>query len=125
MEAQASLDLNLSANYSPMSGLVLEASHLERQAAGSVPIGDFGLGRHHESNFNVTYRLAGLDTAFRLGAVRSRVTRNWTGDYTLLRGDVLLRSSALPSMIGPSIGYQWGPGGKDSHGLISLVALPK
>jgi hypothetical protein len=125
MDAQASFDLNLSANYSPLPGLVLEASHLERGVAGSVPIGDFGLGRVQASNFAVTYRLAGPDTALRLGALRSRVARNWTGDTTSLAGDVLLRSSALPSMLGPSVGYWWGPGGKDGHWMISLVALPK
>lgn len=125
MDAQASFDLNLSASYSPLPGLVLEASHLERAAAGSVPIGGFGLGRVQESNFAATYRLAGADTALRLGAVRSRLSRNWTGDATSLRGDVFLSSSALPSMLGPSVGYHWGPGGRDGHWLISLVALPK
>ncbi len=125
MDAQASFDLNLSANYSPLPGLVLEASHLERGVAGSVPIGDFGLGRVQASNFAVTYRLAGPDTALRLGAVRSRVARNWTGDTTSVVGDVFLRTSALPSMLGPSVGYWWGPGGKDGHWMISLVALPK
>jgi hypothetical protein len=124
-EAQASFDLNLSANYSPLPGLLLEGSHLERFAAGSVPIADFGLGRYEESNFNVTYRLPGPDSALRLGAVRSRLARNWTADYTYLYGDVLLRTSALPSMFGPSLGYQWGPGGRDAHWLISLVSLPK
>ncbi|GGO27414.1 hypothetical protein [Deinococcus humi] len=125
MDAQASFDLNLSANYSPLPGLVLEASHLERGVAGSVPIGDFGLGRVQASNFAVTYRLAGPETALRLGAVRSRVARNWTGDTTSVVGDIFLRSSALPSMLGPSVGYWWGPGGKDGHWMISLVALPK
>ncbi|QLG09840.1 hypothetical protein HLB42_02950 [Deinococcus sp. D7000] len=125
MDAQASFDLSLSANYSPLPGLLLEASHLERGVAGSVPIGGFGLGRVQESNFAATYRLAGPDTALRVGALRSRVARNWAGDRTTLLGDVLLRSSALPSMLGPSVGYQWGPGGQDGHWLISLVALPK
>ncbi len=125
LSAQASFDLSLSANYSPVPGMLLETSYLERQAAGSTPIPDFGLGRYRQSTLNITYRLPGADSAFRLGAVRSRVVRNWTGKYTHVHGDVFLSSSALPSMLGPSVGYQWGPDGKDRHWLISLVSLPK
>ena len=124
-QVQGSVDLSLAANYSPVPALTLSASHFERFAAGSVAIPDFGVGRYQESAFTATYRLPASEQLVGLGALRTRVNRNWTNDYTYVRGDILLDIRGLPSMLGPSIGYQFGPNGKDTRWLWSLVALPR
>ncbi|WP_243398314.1 hypothetical protein [Deinococcus koreensis] len=124
-QVQGSVDLYLAANYSPVPALTLSASHFERFAAGSVAIPDFGVGRYEESAFTATYRLPATEQPVGLGALRTRVNRNWTSDYTYVRGDLLLDIKGLPSMVGPSIGYQFGPAGKDTRWLMSLVSLPR
>ncbi|WP_245872935.1 hypothetical protein [Deinococcus planocerae] len=126
-QAQGSIDLYAAANITPTTGLTFDGSHLERFAVGKVPVDDLNFARYQESNFSVTYRLPAARTppAFTLGAVRTRVTRDWTSDYTYLRNDVLFRVEALPTLIGPSIGYQWSPEGTPNRWLISLSFLPK
>ncbi|MEF2278659.1 hypothetical protein V3W47_10130 [Deinococcus sp. YIM 134068] len=126
-QAQGSADFFVSANISPLRGLILDASQFERFAVGSVPIGDLSYGRYEETNAAITYRLPVGSTppAFALGALRTRVTRDWTSKYTYLRGDVLFRVEALPTLIGPSIGYQWSPEGTPDRWLISVSFLPK
>lgn len=126
-QAQGSLDTYASANISPARGLTLDASHFERFAVGKVAVPDFGLARYQESNVGVTYRLptGNAPSSFGVGAVRSRLTHTWQNDYTYLRGDLLLNVGFVPTLFGPSIGYQWSPDGKDNKWLISLVTLPK
>lgn len=124
-QVQGSVDLYLAASYSPVPALTLSASHFERFAAGSVAIPDFGVGRYEESAFTATYRLPATGHLVGLGALRTRVKRHWTSDSTSLRGDILLDIKGLPSMLGPSIGYQFGPDGRDTRWLLSLVALPR
>lgn len=124
-EVQGSVDFYASASVSPVKGLLLSASHFERFVAGTSAVPDFALGRYQESNLNATYR---LDSAwpvpeFGLGAVRARSARNWTNDYTYVYGDVFLRTSLLPTMFGPSVGYRVDPGGKTGLWLFSLVTL--
>jgi len=126
-EAQASIDAIAIANVSPARGLTLDASHFERFVEGQVAVPAFGLGRYQESNLGVTYRLpvGGTPPAFGIGAVRSRLTHTWQNDYTYLRGDLLLNVGFVPTLFGPSIGYQWSPTGKDDKWLLSLVTMPK
>lgn len=126
-QMQGSFDAVAVASVSPLSGLTLDASHFERFVGGKVAVPAFGLGRYQESNASVTYRLpvGATPPAFTVGAVRSRLTRTWQNDYTYLRNDVLFRLDALPSLVGPSIGYQWSPKGDDNKWVFSLVTLPK
>lgn len=126
-QLQGSFDAYASADVSPVRGLTLNASHFERFVTGQVAVPDFGLGRYQESNVGVTYRLPGgsAPSGFGVGAVRSRLTHTWQNDYTSLRGDLLLNVDFIPSLFGPSVGYQWSPDGKDNKWLISLVTLPK
>lgn len=126
-QAQGSLDVSVSANITPLQGLTLDGSHFERFALGTVPVSDLNFGRYQESNFSVTYRLpvGSSPPAFTLGAVRTRVTRKWTDDYTAVRGDLLFRVEALPSLVGPSIGYEWPRDRNASRWLLSLSFLPK
>lgn len=124
-QAQGSLDITPRLQLRPLPGFTVDVSHLERFVQGEVQMGD-SYARYQESNATLTYRLKyATDPAFNLGALRARVTRNWTGDYTYVRGDVFFRSNALPVMVGPSIGYQFGPNGADSYFLWSLVTLWK
>lgn len=122
VKAQLSLDVTPSFVYRPVAGLTLTASHLERFVLGNSAFYIYNLDRYQESNASVTYRIPGT-TDFGLGALRVRGTRNWTGDYTYLRNDVFLNIKALPFLIGPSVGYQWGPAknGSNSQWLYALV----
>lgn len=123
--AQGSLDLTPGVEFRPAPGLSMDFSHLERFAVGEVPMGD-SYGRYQESYANITYRLKpNGDPELGLGAVRGRVTRTWTSDYTYVYGDIFLRTRYLPTMLGPSVGYRFGPNGTDSMWLFSLVALGK
>lgn len=126
-QMQGSLDAVVAASVSPVTGLTLDASHFERFVGGEVAVPAFGFGRYQESNASVTYRLpvSATPPAFMVGAVRSRLTHTWQNDYTYLRNDILFRLDALPSLVGPSIGYQWSPTGKDNKWVFSLVTLPK
>lgn len=125
-KAQWSVDISPSLEYRPAAGVTLNLSHLERFAGGEVALPSFNLARHEESNATITYRIPGTPE-FGLGALRVRGTRNWTSDYTYLRNDVLLNIKALPFLIGPSIGYQWGPAkdGSASQMLYALVVMGK
>ncbi|WP_082869824.1 hypothetical protein [Deinococcus puniceus] len=125
-KAQWSLDVTPSLEYRPVAGVTLNLSHLERFAGGEVALPSLNLVRHEESNATITYRIPGTPE-FGLGALRVRGTRNWTSDYTYLRNDVLLNIKALPFLIGPSIGYQWGPAkdGSASQMLYALVVMGK
>ncbi|GAA5531817.1 hypothetical protein [Deinococcus aluminii] len=126
-EAQGSLDVSVSASTALAPGLTVDASHFERFVVGKVAIPDLNFTRYEESNASVTYRLPVSSTppAFTVGALRSRLTRDWTNQYTYLRNDVLFRANALPSLVGASVGYQWSRDGKDNKWLLSLVFLPK
>ncbi|MDB5045653.1 MAG: hypothetical protein JWQ08_1703 [Deinococcus sp.] len=125
-KAQWSLDVAPSLEYRPATGVTLNLSHLERFAGGEVALPNFNLARYEETNAAITYRIPGTPE-FGIGALRVRGTRNWTGDYTYLRNDLLLNIRALPFLIGPSIGYQWGPAkdGSTSQMLYSLVVMGK
>ncbi|UQN05762.1 hypothetical protein [Deinococcus sp. QL22] len=125
-KAQWSVDISPSLEYRPGAGVTLNLSHLERFAGGEVALPSLNLGRYEESNATITYRIPGTPE-FGLGALRVRGTRNWTSDYTYLRNDVLLNIKALPFLIGPSIGYQWGPAkdGSTSQMLYALVVMSK
>lgn len=126
-EGQASVDFYAAVNVSPVKGLQLDASHFERFVTGAVFIPDFGVGRYEGSTLSATYRLSAgwPSSVLGLGAVRTRVSRDWTNDYTYVHGDLFLRTDVLPAMVGPSIGYRFGPGNKEGAWLLSLVALPK
>ncbi|MDL2345769.1 hypothetical protein QOL99_16680 [Deinococcus sp. MIMF12] len=122
-DAQGSVDAVAVLNVSPLPGLTLDATHFERFVTGEAAVPAFGLGRYNETNAGATYRLPG-DAAFGVGAVRTRLSHAWQSDVTTLRGDLLLRLSVLPSLVGPSVGYQWTPDGQ-GRWLVSLVTLPK
>jgi hypothetical protein len=124
LKAQLSLDVTPSFTYRPVAGLALTASHLERFVLGDSSLYTYNLDRYQESNASVTYRIPGTPD-FGLGALRVRGSRNWTGDYTYLRNDVFLNIKALPFLIGPSVGYQWGPAknGSNSQWLYALVVI--
>lgn len=123
-QAQGSLDFSVSASTTPLRGLTLDASHFERFAAGKAGLGSLNYGRYEESNASVTYRLpmSATPPAFTVGAVRTRLSRVWKGNVTTLYGDLLLRAEALPSMFGPSIGYQWAADGSGKW-LFSLAFM--
>jgi hypothetical protein len=93
---------------------------------GEAALGSLNYGRYEESNASVTYRLpmGATPPAFTVGAVRTRLSRVWTGDVTTLYGDLLLRAEALPSMFGPTIGYQWAADGSGKW-LFSLSFMGK
>ncbi|WP_245576217.1 hypothetical protein [Deinococcus murrayi] len=122
-DAQGSVDAVAVLNASPLPGLTLDATHFERFVTGAVAVPAFGLARYNETNAGATYRLPG-DAAFGVGAVRTRLSHAWQSDVTTLRGDLLLRLPALPSLVGPSVGYQWTADGQ-GRWLVSLVTLPK
>ncbi|MFC5848950.1 hypothetical protein [Deinococcus petrolearius] len=126
-QLQGSVDLSVGANVSPARGLTLEASQLERFAAGSVAIPDLNLVRYRQTDAAITYRLPAPvgPSAFSVGGVRTRVTRDWTYDYTYLRNDLLFRSDALPVLVGPSVGYQWGPSAATTTWLLGVSFLSK
>ncbi|WP_019585322.1 hypothetical protein [Deinococcus apachensis] len=125
-EAQGSLDVSLNANTALAPGLTLVASHFERLVAGHVAIPALNHGRSQETNASLTYRLpmGATPPAFTVGALRTRVTRVWTGNVTTVYGDLLLRAEALPSLFGPSIGYQWAADGTGKW-LFSLTFMGK
>ncbi|MPY65229.1 hypothetical protein F8S09_00780 [Deinococcus sp. SDU3-2] len=122
-DAQGSVDAVVVLNTTPLPGLTLDATHFERFVTGEVAVPAFSLGRYNETKAGVTYRLPG-DPALGLGAIRTRLSHAWQSDVTTVWGDVLLRLNVLPSLVGPSVGYQWTPDGK-GRWLISLVTLPK
>ncbi|WP_041227009.1 hypothetical protein [Deinococcus deserti] len=126
-QGQASVDLYAAVNVSPVRGLSLDASHFESFTSGTVAIPDFGRGRYEGSTLSATYRLSSgwPSSVLGFGAVRTRVSRDWTNDYTYVHGDLFLRTDVLPAMVGPSIGYRFGPGNAEGAWLLSLVALPK
>lgn len=95
--------------------------------SGTVAIADFGLGRYEQSTLDATYRLPvnWPSPTFALGGIRSRMTRDWTNDYTYVYGDLFFKSNLLPTMVGPSIGYRFGPGNAEGVWLISLAAIAK
>lgn len=125
-QAQGSLDFSVSANISPLRGLTLDASHFERFAVGKVTLGALNYGRYEESNASLTYRLPVGSTppAFTVGALRTRVNRVWTGNVTSVYADLLLRAEVIPSMFGPSVGYQWAADGTGKW-LFSLAFMGK
>lgn len=124
---QLSADFYAAVNVSPLPGLVLDASHFERFVTGEVIIPEFGVSRYEQSTATVTYRLPGgwPSPVFGLGGVRARAVRDWTNDYTYVYGDLFFRTDSLPTMVGPSIGYRFDPGGKTGILLVSLVAIVK
>lgn len=125
--AQLSADVTPGVSVAPVPGLLLDASHLSRMVTGTSPIRDFNLVDLQQSTLIATYRLPVGKTppAVMLGGLRGRLVRNWTNDYTYAYGDVFIRLDALPVMLGPSIGYQWTPGGKTDKWVFSLVTLPR
>lgn len=125
--AQLSADVTPGVSVAPVPGLLLDASHLSRMVTGTSPIRDFNLVNLQQSTLIATYRLPVGKTppAVMLGGLRGRLVRNWTNDYTYAYGDVFIRLDALPVMLGPSIGYQWTPGGRTDKWVFSLVTLPR
>ncbi|GGR53377.1 hypothetical protein GCM10008959_13720 [Deinococcus seoulensis] len=124
---QASVDITPGVNLTLAPGLLIDASHLSRLVMGTSVIRDFNLADLQQSTVVATYKLpvSKPEPLATLGGVRGRVVRNWTGDYTYVYGDLFLRIDGLPTMLGPSVGYQWTPGGKTNKWLFSLVSLPR
>ncbi|MDO4264664.1 MAG: hypothetical protein Q4C67_10755, partial [Deinococcus sp.] len=76
-KAHTSAEVLVSATAAPTPQLLLEASHLERFAAGESVIPDYGQARTQETNLYATYRLPYQnDPAFGVGAVRGSYTHN-------------------------------------------------
>lgn len=124
--AQTSVDLTFGATYNPSRALLLDVSHLERFAFGKVAIPDFNFARYEETNGSLLLRTPiNPNQSTGLGGFRIRATRNWTGDYTYLRGDILIYDKRLPVLIGPTIGYQWGPTTQTSTFLFGVSSAPK
>lgn len=124
-KAQGSLDVTLALNAPLAQGLMLNASHFERVTVGEVAIPDFGLGRAHSTSGDLTYRLPNAP-GFGLGAVRTRGSRDWTGRYSTVDGDVMFRVDGLPVLIGPSVGYvAYDAGAGTSYVRYGLVTLPR
>lgn len=124
-ETHSSAEVTFVATVPVTPQLLLEASHLERFAAGKSVIPEYALGRAQETNLYATYRLPyDTDPAFTLGAIRGGYTHNWQNDWNYFRGDVLLRSNALPIMFGPRAEYRLAPDGKGTW-VYSLVTLGK
>lgn len=122
-QALGNVDLYVAASSSPLPGLSLAASHFERFVVGSVPLPDFGMGRYEESSAWALYRWPATGHLISLGGVRGRAGRNWISGYTTVWADVLLDVRGLPNLMGPGVGYQFGPDGKDSRWLVTLVTL--
>lgn len=122
-KAHSSAEVLVSATATPTPQLLLEASHLERFAAGESVIPDYGQARAQETSLYATYRLpyAG-DPAFGVGAVRGGYTHNWQNDWNYYRGDLFLRSNLLPVMVGPRAEYRVAPDGTGQwvYGFVTL-----
>lgn len=121
--AYGSAEVVFAANTALTPQLLLEANHLERWSAGRSVIPEFAQSRAQETNLSATYRLpVEGDPAFGLGAVRGSYSHNWQNQWDYLRGDVLLRSSSLPVMMGPRLEYRSGPDGQGRwvYGLVTL-----
>ncbi|THF86189.1 hypothetical protein E7T09_13300 [Deinococcus sp. KSM4-11] len=122
-QVQGSVDVYLAASASPVQGLTLAASHFERYVGGTVAIPDFGVSRYEETNLTALYRFPKQDRLLAPGAVRARASRTWTSGYTYVWLDTLFDVRGLPSLVGPGVGYQFGPGGTDSRWLFTLITL--
>jgi len=137
---QASVDLMPGINIHPLPGLQIDVRHFARYAigngpAGSVPLPNLsfcsyliagsGACQFQLSNAALSYRFQDTSSAIGLGMFRVRLERDWLADYTFWRNDVLLSTSALPVLIGPSIGYQFGPNSSTRRWLFSLSTAPK
>lgn len=123
--AHSSAEVTVAATTALTPQLLLEASHIERFAAGKSVIPEYGFGRVQETNLYATYRLPyTTDPAFTVGAVRGGYTHNWQTDWNYFKGDLLLRSSAIPVMFGPRAEYRMAPDGTSSW-VYSLVTLSK
>ncbi|WP_309571276.1 hypothetical protein [Deinococcus sp.] len=122
-QALGNLDVYVAASSNPLKGLTLSASHFERYAVGSVPLPDFGISRYEESTLTALYRFPKQDRLLSPGALRVRASRNWTAGYTYVWLDAVLDVRGLPSLVGPGVGYQFGPNGTDSRWLITLITL--
>ncbi len=125
-QLQASLDLLPGIEFKPISGVLIDLAHLERFVTGEVAIDNFNLARYQESYATIAYKFPSTPD-FGIGMLRTRVTRNWTGDYTYVRNDVLFNFNELPILVGPSIGYQFGPSkdGSNSGFLFSFSVAGK
>ena len=126
-QAQGSVDLSPGLDLNPAPGVNVSVSHFERQAVGSAPVGDLNYGDYRETSASAAYRLGAPlgSPQFGVAMLRSSLTRSWTGETTALRGDVLLRAGDLPSLLGPSIGYQWGKTPESGRWLLSLTFAPR
>lgn len=125
-KAQASVDLTLSANVTPVPGLTFDGFHMERFAAGESVIPGFGFGRYRETALNTTYRMQyAADPEFAFGGVRERFNHYWTSNSSWAYGDLFFRTKYLPVLFGPSVGYYWSPDGKSNKWVISLTTAPK
>ncbi|GHG02941.1 hypothetical protein GCM10017783_14100 [Deinococcus piscis] len=122
-KVHSNAELTVTATTAPTPQLLLEATHLERFAAGDSVISEYGLGRAQETSLYATYRLpyAG-DPAFGVGAVRGSYTHNWQNDWNYYRGDLFLRSNLLPVMVGPRAEYRVAPDGTAQwiYGFVTL-----
>ncbi|GHF71082.1 hypothetical protein [Deinococcus ficus] len=136
--AEASVDLSPGISVRPFPGFSIDVSHFARYSMSptdGLPLPDLGqcsyridgsdFCQYQSSNLTASYRFQNGNPEFGPGMLRTTLDRNWIGDYTYLRGEILFNFRVLPVLVGPSIGYQFGPNGTDSRWLFSLTSAGK
>lgn len=126
-KAEASVDLVPGVSLTPAPNLNIDISHLERFAPKDVPpVPDFNFDAYRESYLSASYRIQG-DPNFSVGLLRGNLVKNWVGDggATTVKGEVLFRTSILPSLVGPSVSYRRGASEADTRWVYSLSFGPK
>lgn len=116
-------DVFVNGNYKMSDNLSIQGSHLARFVQGKGPA--FNLGDIQNTNVGALYRFADTGGALSLGSVNARYSRNWLNGNNFVVGDILLGSSYLPVLAGPSIGYEWTDDGQSKRWVFGLASALK
>lgn len=120
---QWSNDVSVSGSYRVSENFSIEGSHLARFVQGKAPA--FNLGDIQNTNLGALYRFTDTGGPLSLGALQARYSRNWLNGNNFIVGDILLGSSYLPVLAGPSIGYEWTDNGQAKRWVFGLASVIK
>ncbi|MEF2277905.1 hypothetical protein V3W47_06300 [Deinococcus sp. YIM 134068] len=125
-EVQSSLDVSGSLTLTPKGGFSVTGRHLERFVLGEAVFADLDLDRYNVTSLSAVYRLPATPQGPGVvGAVGGLVQREWVDEYTTVRGDLLFNVPGVPFMIGPRVGYRWGPTQAQNSWVFSIATLGK
>lgn len=125
-EVQSNLDVSGSVTVTPHKGFSVTGRHLERFVLGEAAFADLDLDRYNVTSLSAVYRLpAPPQQPGIVGAVGGLVQREWVDDSTTVRADLLFNVPGVPFMIGPRVGYRWGPTSAQNTWLFSIATLGK